>query len=730
MPLPRSHPRIAVVVVNWNAGDWLRRCLESLANQERRPDRVIVVDNASADGSLDAALRLFPRVEAIRLDRNVGFAAANNVALRAAGDCDLVALLNPDAFAAPSWLARLAAAAGENPGHAAFASQIRIDADARLLDGAGDVYHVSGLVWRAGHGAPAPASDATREVFSPCAAAALYRRDALLDIGGFDERYFCYLEDVDVGFRLRLRGHRCLYVPDAVAHHVGSGTTGKGGDFSTYHGHRNLVWTFFKDMPAALLVRYLPQHLLLNLASVAWFAAHGRGRVILRAKWHALRGLPAVLAARRDAQAGRRVAARDLAGAMTHGWRTPYLSRARRGVAEAQGAPAPAATPRKPRPDRHDIVCLPIIDWDYRFQRPQQLLAQFAEAGHRVFYVNLAFREQGAPWVITEKRTNVYEVSLRAPARNVYTDAMDDAARDALFASVDALRRDLGIEAAATVVHLPFWWPLARKAREAFGWPVVYDCMDNHAGFSVIRPEMLSQEQGLIASADLVVVSSPFLEEEARRHNANVVLLRNACEYEHFALPTKAPGPRPVIGYYGALEDWIDADLVADVAERRPDWSFVLVGRPVSLDTSRLSRLANVSMPGEQPYPLIPGWLHQFDVAIIPFKRTPLTEATNPVKAYEILASGKPIVSVPIPEMAALGPLVRLAATAAKMEREIANALAAEDPALIEARRAFAREHTWSKRFLVLAAATTALFARRVETGGAPVNNAGVRGKT
>ena len=99
MPLPRA--KIAVVVVNWNAGDWLRRCLESLATQERRPDRVIVVDNASADGSLDAALRLFPRVEAIRLDANVGFAAANNVALRACGDCDLVALLNPDAFAAP-----------------------------------------------------------------------------------------------------------------------------------------------------------------------------------------------------------------------------------------------------------------------------------------------------------------------------------------------------------------------------------------------------------------------------------------------------------------------------------------------------------------------------------------------------------------------------------------------------------------------------------------------------
>ena len=157
-----------------------------------------------------------------------------------------------------------------------------------------------------------------------------------------------------------------------------------------------------------------------------------------------------------------------------------------------------------------------------------------------------------------------------------------------------------------------------------------------------------------------------------------------------------------MIGYYGALEDWIDTDLVADLAERRPDWRFVLVGRPVSADVSRLGRLPNVALPGEQPYAAIPGWLYRFDVAIIPFKRTPLTEATNPVKAYEVLAAGKPIVSVPIPEMQAMASLVRLASNAEEFERQVEDALRPEDPALIEARRAFAREHTWADRFAVL----------------------------
>jgi GT2 family glycosyltransferase len=321
--------RIAVIVVNWNGGDDLRRCLQALAAQERAADRVIVADNGSGDGSLEPALAALPGAEALRLGRNTGFAAANNAALRACADCDWVALLNPDAFPRPDWLQRLAAAAAAAPGYASFASQLRQAGDEARLDGAGDVYHVSGLVWRDGHGAAVPAQDAPREVFSPCAAAALYRRDALLEAGGFDERYFCYLEDVDLGFRLRLRGHRCLYVPEAVVLHVGSGSTGRGSDFSTYHGHRNLVWTFFKDMPAALLLLYLPQHLLLNAASVAWFAARGQARVILKAKWDALRGLPAVLRERRSVQRARTVGGSALRRAMARGWRRPYAPRVR-----------------------------------------------------------------------------------------------------------------------------------------------------------------------------------------------------------------------------------------------------------------------------------------------------------------------------------------------------------------------------------------------------------------
>ena len=123
---------------------------------------------------------------------------------------------------------------------------------------------------------------------------ALYRRSALDEPGGFDEDYFCYVEDVDLGFRLRLAGYCYLYVLQSVAYHVGSGTTGgQDSDFAMYHGHRNLVWTFVKDMPGILFWLLLPLlHLLLNLVSIICFTLRWRGGVIWRAKRYAVLGLP------------------------------------------------------------------------------------------------------------------------------------------------------------------------------------------------------------------------------------------------------------------------------------------------------------------------------------------------------------------------------------------------------------------------------------------------------
>jgi glycosyltransferase involved in cell wall biosynthesis len=382
----------------------------------------------------------------------------------------------------------------------------------------------------------------------------------------------------------------------------------------------------------------------------------------------------------------------------------------RRRAALAQEDHSEAVEPA--RAGSYDVICFSTCEWDSRFQRPQQLMAQFAAAGHRVFYVSQLFRTDGADCTMTPKRTNIYEVTLRGAPLNVYTQSLGDGARDGLLQGVESLRSRASVTAAAMIVHLPFWWPLAQVARQRFDWPVIYDCIDLYAGFSTVRRAMVAQEDALFAQADVVIASSPVLEQHALRKRADAVLVRNGCDFEHFSTTAQATNARPVIGYYGAISDWFDSALVSDVATRRPDWDFILVGSTYGADLSRLSRLPNVSLPGEEPYESLPEWLGRFDVAIIPFKRTPLTEATNPVKVYEMLAAGRPIVSVPIAEVAALVPLVRIAATAEEFEREIEAALV-PDRTAADARRAFARGQTWERRFESVSAAVTEAFSRR-----------------
>jgi GT2 family glycosyltransferase len=333
-------PALSVLIVNYESGEDLRRCLAALAAQTRRDFEVVLVDNGSADGSLDRALidcplaegddAPLPALRPVRAGTNLGFAAANNRAA-ALARAPLLALLNPDAFPAPGWLAALAEAASRHPDVAMFGSTQLLDADPDRLDGAGDVYHMSGLVWR-GAGTVRPQDlPAEAETFAPCAAAALYRRAAFLDAGGFDERFFCYCEDIDLGFRLRLAGHRALQLADAVVRHKGSAASGRHSAFACYHGARNRLWTFVKNMPGPLLLPLLPAHGLITAVMLLASLRRGTLRPTLRGLYDGLVDLGPVLAARRSVQA-RRVPWRRIARALT--WspqalltRRPALSR-------------------------------------------------------------------------------------------------------------------------------------------------------------------------------------------------------------------------------------------------------------------------------------------------------------------------------------------------------------------------------------------------------------------
>lgn len=318
--------------MNYNGGRFIGRCLQALANQRDEPSQIIVVDNASTDGSAELVASKYPGVTLLRQQSNIGFAAGNNRAFEKVVQAEWVALLNPDTEAGPDWITELRKGVRDNPEVDMFSCRLVSDGESGTLDGTGDIYHGSGLGWRRDHGVSAGIRrDVDEIVFGPCAAAALYRLDKVLAAGAFDERYFCYNEDIDLAFRMRLRGARCLHLDHCEVVHAGSGITGKDSDFTVYHGHRNLVWTFFKNMPTTLLWRYLPAHLVLNLATIVIYTLKGRPGVILRAKWHAIKGLRWVLAERRAQQ--------DAVGDLTHqridllrnamadGFLTPYFGR-------------------------------------------------------------------------------------------------------------------------------------------------------------------------------------------------------------------------------------------------------------------------------------------------------------------------------------------------------------------------------------------------------------------
>lgn len=293
-----SQQTVSIIIVNYNSTDYLRQCLTALAKQKVKPEEVLVVDNFSTEDTLDGFEEEFPWVDFFFLPENIGFAAANNYAI-AKSHGDWIGLVNPDAFVAPDWLLKIKQAIVENPTYGSFGSRLIKHYTPDILDGTGDVYHISGIAWRRDEGVKGMDHRMQNsEIFSPCAAAALYLRSALLEIDSFDESYFCYFEDVDLGFRLQLAGYQSLYVADAKVFHVGSGTTERGSDFSVYYGHRNLVWAFFKDMPFGLLLLLLPFHIGLNIASIFLFLKRGQAKVIMRAKFDAIKALPKVISKR------------------------------------------------------------------------------------------------------------------------------------------------------------------------------------------------------------------------------------------------------------------------------------------------------------------------------------------------------------------------------------------------------------------------------------------------
>jgi len=310
-------PLVSILIVAYQSGPTLARCLEGLRAQTFRDFEILMVDNASTDGAPQAAVGADPSIRLIEPGANLGFAAGNNLAAREAKGRWL-AMLNPDAYPDPGWLAALVAGTARHPDVRCFTSLQMVADERGLMDGAGDVMTSAGIPFRGGYRRRLPPNLPEGEVFSACGAATLIDRDLFLGLGGFDERFFCYCEDVDLGYRLRLAGEPTLLLPGAVVEHVGSASTGVRSDFAIFHGSRNRIWTFLKNTPPLLLWLTTPLHVAVTAGLLLLHWRRGDAGPVIRGIRAAFQrqALDPILASRRALQAARKASSWDILRAM------------------------------------------------------------------------------------------------------------------------------------------------------------------------------------------------------------------------------------------------------------------------------------------------------------------------------------------------------------------------------------------------------------------------------
>jgi len=322
---------VSVIVPSHDGRDWLARCLPRIAAGVATRHEVIVSDNGSHDGTADWLAAAWPAVRVLGVPDAIGFAAACNRGAGVAAGSILV-FLNNDTEPEPGWLDRLVAPVRADPGGVVATARLVLLAEPDVIDSAGDEYAWWGAAYKRGAGDATTRYLEPTEVFSPCGAAFAIGRDLFERLGGFDEVFGSVCEDVDLGFRVRLVGGRCLYVPSAVVRHAGSATLGVEGPGPIRLGQRNLEWTWWANTPAPLLLPMAPLHLLYNVIAAVFFWRRQRAGAFWRGKREALAGWRHAVAKRRRVQAMRTAGTWRIAAAMTP---PPLLSkwREKQGIA-------------------------------------------------------------------------------------------------------------------------------------------------------------------------------------------------------------------------------------------------------------------------------------------------------------------------------------------------------------------------------------------------------------
>ena len=396
--------------------------------------------------------------------------------------------------------------------------------------------------------------------------------------------------------------------------------------------------------------------------------------------------------------------------------------------ARLRNASAHQAAPSVAREGAPDLFLFNIVGWTHLTQRPHHFARGLAALGHRVFWIDVELQAPAladSATLAREIEPNLFRVTLPAAKGDVYLLQWTRSVLDAMEEAIGFLAQSRGISDALQMVNFPKWTPLVERLRKRYGWQVVYDCLDDQQAFGDLhRHNDAYFETRLARDASLVIASGRLLYEAQCRLNAKTILIPNAADYDLFANASPrgllSHLARPVIGFFGAFSEWLDRGWIAAAAKRFPGWSFVYIGREGFVrsashrDWRAAASAPNVTVLPQAAPAVLAEYLAEFDVCTMPFRDLPITRSMNPVKIYEYLAAGKPVVAPDLPEVR---PFAERGLVAAYREWEHSFELLQQATAtgnlehLVRARRQFAAENTWRHRVAELAGALRGLSA-------------------
>lgn len=359
-----------------------------------------------------------------------------------------------------------------------------------------------------------------------------------------------------------------------------------------------------------------------------------------------------------------------------------------------------------------DVLCFGQQNWDWCWTGKQQLMSRLAIRGHRVLYLDPDWRRSAE---VVRPHQPLSHLGLRREGpRQLWVHTIPihgalgfRASRHLARLALPRIAEHLGFRTpVACALH-----PTVLPRLDALRWTgLVYYAVDEHTAFGGMseddKQHHRQHEEAMVRRADVALAVSPRLQRRFAEHNAQSHVLENGADIDHFSpeslerrssQPAVAGLPRPLLGFIGQVDERLDQDLLATLAERRPEWTILLVGRrKAGVDFSTLDPLPNVHMLGYQPYAALPEIARDVAVWLLPYRRTELTQACNPLKVFEYLATGKPVVSVPLDGLGACREAVTLAEGAA-FEAAIERALAEPDAGRTR-RLSVAAENAWDAR--------------------------------